>query len=92
MFPLEHADTRLSPKTLVIGIKVEGKAKAYPVDVIKNKGKLIEDTIGSLEIKIFIEPDNTAYITDKRGNLLPAVAMYWFAWSSFNKDTLICGQ
>jgi hypothetical protein len=89
MFPLKFTDTRLSPKTLIIGIKVKDIAKVYPIEVIKNKVKPIEDVIGSLKIKIFAGPDNTAYITDEEGDLLPAVTMYWFAWSSFNEDTLI---
>lgn len=92
MFPLKHIDRRLSAKTLVIGIKVAGIAKAYPINMIKNKGRPIEDVIGSLKIKVFAFSDNTAYITDAEGRLLPAVTMYWFAWSAFNKDTLIYEQ
>ncbi|PIP68477.1 MAG: hypothetical protein COW92_01030 [Candidatus Omnitrophica bacterium CG22_combo_CG10-13_8_21_14_all_43_16] len=92
MFPLKHADTRLPPKTLVIGIEVEGIAKAYSIDLIKNKSKPVEDTIGLLKIKIFAGSDNTAYITDEEDDLLPAVTMYWFAWSSFNRGTLLYGE
>jgi hypothetical protein len=90
MFPLKHNDTRLPSKTLVIGIRIKGEAKAYPIEEIKNTP--LKDTVGAINIKIFAGPGDTAYITDEKGDLLPAVIMYWFAWSSFNKDTLIYGR
>lgn len=87
--PLKHRDKRLSAKSTVIGITMNGITKAYPIKVLKHREGPVEDTIGGVNIRVHAGPKNTAYITDERGELLPGVVMYWFAWSAFNKDTLL---
>ncbi|MCQ9207120.1 MAG: DUF3179 domain-containing protein [Omnitrophica bacterium] len=93
MFPVKYMDNRLPPKKIVIGITIKGISKAYPIERLKrNYSKPIEDIIEGRKIRIYRGKKDTAYITDEDENLLPAVTMYWFAWSSFNKKTLIYGQ
>ncbi|MCQ9208385.1 MAG: DUF3179 domain-containing protein [Omnitrophica bacterium] len=89
MFSLSDIDRRLPAKSLVLGIKIQGIAKAYPISSITEKPVSFYDSIGDKRIKVHIGFNNTAYVTDTRGNILPAIRAYWFAWSSFNKDTLI---
>ena len=87
----QQIDPRLEEKELVIGIDIDGIKKAYPLSELKMR-RPIEDVLGSKEILVYGGPNNTAYITDKEGNLLSGIITYWFAWSVFNPDTLIFGQ
>lgn len=89
MFPLTNTDNRLPLKSKVIGIRLNGVSKAYPLEILNESRPILEDSLGGLRIKIHKGPENTAYITDLDGHLLSSLIMYWFAWSAFNKDTLL---
>lgn len=89
MFDTGHEDMRLSQKSLVLGVRINGTAKAYPLKKINGVGKPFTDIIAGVEITIHPGPDNVAYSTDLQGNILPAIITYWFAWSAYNEDTLI---
>lgn len=89
MFKLKNADKRLPQKAMVIGIRIGNTAKAYPMSVAKGKNVIIDDVIEGQKIKIHFNSKKTAYMYNKEGELLPAIRTYWFAWSNFNKDTLI---
>ena len=87
----QQIDPRLNAKELVIGVNINGVKKAYPLSKVKMR-RPIEDVVENGEILIYGGPGDTAYITDKEGDLLPAIMAYWFAWSMFNPDTLIFEQ
>lgn len=90
MFPAGPVDERLSAKEWVIGIELDGNARAYPfVELSKGSGDL-EDRIGSHTIYIRYDPDaRSAVIEDEAGNLIPSVTAYWFAWFAFYPETEI---
>jgi len=92
MFPVKGFDNRLPPKSLVIGIRIKNVAKAYPIQLINSVTYPLEDAVAGISIRIHPGFGNTAYITDAQGNLLPATVAYWFAWSAFNRDTLLHGE
>jgi hypothetical protein len=92
MFPVKGFDNRLPPKSLVIGIRIKNVAKAYPIQLINGVGYPLEDAVAGISIRIHPGFGNTAYITDDQGNLMPATVAYWFAWSAFNRDTLLHGE
>lgn len=89
MFPMDEIDQRLEPKSFVLGLIVDGVAKAYPIELVEKKATPIKDIIAGKTISIQRKEDGTIYAVDQQGNLLPATLMYWFAWSVFNKNTLI---
>ncbi len=85
-FPVKNQDQRLHPKTRVLGISVQGKFKAYPLDLLKTKGRLTDnfadrrldiDYNGGL-VKIFDAADSREIIP---------VNTFWFAWFAFHPDT-----
>jgi len=86
MFPLSKNDNRLPLKSLVIGIKIGDIAKAYPLNKIQEP---IEDKIAGVNIIVYSGENQSAVIKDKDGNVLPSVVAYWFAWSTFNQNTLV---
>ena len=50
-------DKRLPPRTLVIGIDVGGKSKAYPLEAVQKQGPII-DTLGSVPVVVMLGGDN----------------------------------
>ncbi len=51
-FPVKHRDDRLHPKTVIYGIIVDGKAKAYVADKLL-ESKVVNDSINGVKVVIF---------------------------------------
>jgi hypothetical protein len=58
-FPVENSDDRTHPKTVVYGLKVGDKAKAYDEAALK-RAKLLNDNFADTGILIVIEPNTQA--------------------------------
>lgn len=57
MFPLTNNDDRLSVKTRIFGVRMNGERKAYPWSAIE-KERLIQDTVGGEPIVILHDEDS----------------------------------
>lgn len=87
MFPVPQTRTELKDKAWVIGIIVNGTAKAYPVDLLPS-GKAIEDTIGNSKIVVLYNTDKKhAQVTGDEGQQIPSLMAFWFAWQAFYPET-----
>lgn len=67
-----ESDTRLHPKSQVLGIAADGNAKAYPLDAITEAG-VVNDTVGDLPVVVTVASDDTtlvAYIRRVDGQTL----------------------
>lgn len=90
-FPISSQNEEFHPKEMVIGITIDGTSKAYPFSELEKTGKKsIKDQFKgkTLEIKYDSE-SKSAEILDAKGNILPAITNFWFAWFAFNPDTEI---
>ena len=88
MFSAGDTDGRFHPKAFVLGIVLDGIAKAYPFSELEQGPHSFDDTIGSRKIKVQFDPvSRTARIKDKNGNDIPSVVSYWFAWDAFYPKT-----
>lgn len=76
-FPLNHHDARLPMKTLVFGYDGGDAQKAYPLEKIKQTGK-ISDTVGGKEIEI-IWDDELNTVVSITPNVIVQLS-YWFSW------------
>ena len=90
-FPVGKRDDRLSPKEFVLGIVVDGNAKAYHVNAIKKVGT-IEDTFAGKRFVVQYEKALDAVrIFEKRsdGTLarINPFASFWFSWVAIHPDT-----
>jgi len=57
VYPLQNPlDERLSMKSQVLGILSGSKARAYPIDVVAERG-IINDALGETQLVIFCEAD-----------------------------------
>ena len=50
-------DQRLAPRTLVVGLDVGGKSKAYPLQALQKQGPII-DVVGSVPVVLMLGEDN----------------------------------
>lgn len=89
LFPVENEDNRVHPKTVIFGIEVNGKYKAYKEEDLKEL-KEIKDTIGN--VKIIVERDNAGIVkitNQETGEEIVKERDFWFAWYAFHPDTTL---
>ncbi len=93
MFPVPFKRKELPKKTLMIGLLVDGQAKAYqiayfPID------EYLTDVINGKNIGILFNLQDfqitAQYI--ETGKQIPTVLVYWFAWQAFYPDTEVWGK
>ena len=88
MFPVRFRSEGYHPKEQVLGLVLDGKAKAYPfVELAKGSGDL-NDTLAGQKIHVrYNHAHKSAEIFDAAGDLLPGVTLFWFAWYAFHPQT-----
>lgn len=74
-------------KMLVSGITFKGKAKAYPLELLRRQKK-IEDSIAGTPLTIYFDPetDQIEILTDPGSTLVPMI-LYWFVWKAIYPET-----
>jgi hypothetical protein len=88
MFPVKWSRPELPKKSWVIGVIVNGQAKAYALDDLKKQSRL-EDNVAGTQIELAYDPvTRRAEITNKQnGQAVPFTMAYWFAWQAFYPKT-----
>jgi len=91
-FPFEKNRSDLPNKEWVIGIVVNGRAKAYPIKALDRlEAEALRDTVGGAPIRLTW--DRTAQWAqierDDTGEDIPSTRAYWFAWQAFYGDTAL---
>jgi hypothetical protein len=88
MFPVRFRAEGYHPKERVLGIVLDGKAKAYPfVELAKGAGE-IADTVAGRAVRIrYSREHQSAEAFDAKGQPLVATTLFWFAWAAFHPET-----
>jgi hypothetical protein len=87
MFPVPKNRDDLSNKTWVVGVIIDGVAKAYDVNKLPDK-KEVKDKIGKTKIIIKYDKEkNHPSVTTEDKKEIASVLVYWFAWQAFYPDT-----
>ncbi len=86
-FPVNERDSRLNPKTRVIGVEVNGTFTAYKRDDVLER-TMIEDTVTGKRIVLRSTDDGGVEVLID-GQQRPHVELFWFAWVAFHPDTLL---
>lgn len=90
MFPVAFRSKGYHPKERVLGIELDGVARAYPVSELSRGPAEFRDRIGQREVTVRFDDDNVSgQILDAGGKPLPAIQAYWFAWYAFHPETTI---
>jgi len=91
-FPVGDVRRDLSPKAMVLGIVIDGEARAYPISLLKTKPGILRDETGGKTIYIEITPDGEVMgVKDDKGKQISPVFSYWFAWQAFHPETTVYG-
>ena len=90
-FSVRAKDKRLSEKDFVLGLMINGEAKAYYPPAIKKEGK-IEDEVGGVSIVARYEKDIDVvrlFKVDSDGveERINPVPNFWFSWVAAHPDT-----
>lgn len=87
LFGVKGLNKSLQIKTVVYGIEVNGKSKAYPLSIFDNKA-VIEDSLGDIKLKLEKTDSGEIKVTNLETNkdIIP-LRLFWFAWAAFHPDT-----
>ena len=91
-FPVfNKAPKKYHPKERVLGLVVDGADKAYPfIELNKlNKDKFTDSVNGKLFTIYWNKKEQSGYIRNEEGIVVPVVQGYWFAWYAFHPETEI---
>jgi hypothetical protein len=88
-FQVSHHDARFHPKEPVLGVEIDGHAKAWPMSAL-NKPEL-RDTVGGHDVIVrYDDKHETGAIHDAgTGEEIPSVIAFWFAWYAFYPETAV---
>lgn len=92
IFPVEHRDDRIHPKTVVFGVEINDSFKAYQEDDLKELD-IIRDTIGGNEIEIKRNDIGVVRVTNlDTGEKIVKVRTFWFSWYTFYPETALYSE
>jgi len=84
-FPVGDVRKDLSPKEMVLGIEIHGKAKAYALSVLKKNPGILRDYVAGKPVQIEVSSEGEIVeVRDSTGKSIPAIFSYWFAWQAFH--------
>lgn len=90
LFPVKFRAQGYHPKEQVLGIEIDGVARAYPVSELARGPAEFRDRIGEREVIVrYDDASISGEILDPDGKVLPSVLAYWFAWYAFNPETQV---
>ena len=84
------ATRELKREEPVLGLRLNGQAKAYPfAELAKTDGE-VRDRLGSRPIKVRFDAEHgKPRAEDAQGRPIPAVVGFWFARYAFHPDTQV---
>jgi len=91
-FPVfNKAPEKYHPKEKVLGLVVDKIYKAYPfIELNKNKTGKFADSVNGKNFTVhWSSKEQSGYITNEEGIVVPVVQSYWFAWYAFHPETSI---
>jgi hypothetical protein len=90
MFDVPITRKELPLKSWVVGVLVDGSAKAYSIEHLETNGvKPFRDVVGGRNIIVEYDADSgLAHAKDAESDeAIPVLKLYWFAWQAFYPAT-----
>ena len=87
LFPLDKTDNRLEAKDFILGIVINGRAKAYLPKAIKAIGE-VKDIFEGQEINLKYDADlDVVRIFNDKGDRINPFPSFWFSWVAAHPET-----
>lgn len=89
-FPVSARDDRLEEKDFVLGIIVEGKAKAYHTEAVKKVGRIEDRFAGKIIVAEYDRDLDVVRLFEKPNGQLIRInpfGAFWFSWASAHPET-----
>lgn len=91
LFSVRATDDRLPNKTFILGIEIDGEAKAYDPAAIKSQGEIVDTFAGRTIIGRYEERIDAVRLYEKMHDgtetRINPITSYWFAWVGAHPDT-----
>ncbi|MEF8894348.1 DUF3179 domain-containing (seleno)protein [Halodesulfurarchaeum sp.] len=81
-------DDRLGMLTEVIGIEVEGHAKAYPIDRLQERGR-VDDEVGGVPVTVTFDSEGNRADVSVAGQSKTFKRTRWLDWFEFHPNTAV---
>ena len=89
---LSSLDDRLRPHDVIIGVVVNGAAKAYLLDALRTHPAVV-DQLGGQTIQIFYaEAGDQVTVATEDGGRLKHERQWWSGWSEFHPRSEVYGE
>lgn len=89
-FPVAYQNHTYGNKEWVMGVVIDGRAKAYPFKELESGPGDFIDKINGKSVRILWSKDAaSARIVDSGGEEVPTITAYWFAWYGFYPETAV---
>jgi len=91
-FPVfNKAPKKYHPKEKVLGLVSEKTYKAYPfIELNRHNEEKFVDLVNGRSFTIhWNKQEQSGYLTDEDGVVVPVVQSYWFAWYAFHPETKV---
>ncbi|MBI2984179.1 MAG: DUF3179 domain-containing protein [Candidatus Kerfeldbacteria bacterium] len=85
-FPINNRDNRIDLKTRVLGIEINGKFKAYPVEDVQRL-KNVTDTFAGRMLRLTADGEEVTILDTSSRQVIVPVHSFWFAWATFHPGT-----
>lgn len=87
LFKIEESDKSIPPKSVVYGIEINNKFKAYPESAFQEKN-IIFDKFQEIPIQGQKSPNGLIEFHNQNTQQpIPHTKTYWFTWTNFTKNT-----
>jgi len=86
IFPVLASDDRFHQKEVVLGVVVDGKARAYLGSLMTAAGGRAEDEVAGRKIRLTYDPGEAVFTFDVPDDVAVEES-YWLAWKAFHPDT-----
>lgn len=87
-FPVAAENSQYRRKSIVMGLEIDGKFKAYPFSELNRSPATFNDEFQGQRFTVQYDKKNeTASIVGEDGEDLPTLMSFWFAWYAFHPDT-----
>jgi hypothetical protein len=85
---LARRDDRLGPLTEVVGVELDGHAKAYPLETLERRGS-VEDDVGGVPVRVTFDRRRNRIDVEATDAAASFKRTRWLEWAEFHPETAV---